>query len=96
MDEITEKQTAMNEKFAKAVTIDEQAERSTFMDEMRAEVLDLYNDIARLTTKAEELQAKNAKLVEANSMLFSKVGYTKEDPTQKQKKADGLDLSGII
>ena len=95
-DEIMQKRDAMNEKFNEALTIEEQAERSTFMDEMRGEVISLYNDIAKLTTEAQALQEKNAKLVEANSELFTRVGYQKEDPKQKEKKSQGLDLDGLL
>lgn len=95
-EEIETKRDEMNEKFNQALTIDEQAERSTFMDEMRGEVISLYNDIAKLTTEAEALQEKNKKLVEANSELFTRVGYTKENPQDKQKKAQGANIDKLL
>lgn len=95
-NEIYEKRDSMNEKFNQAVGIEEQAERSTFMDAMRAEVVELYNNIARLTTEAQELQEKNKKLVEANSELFTRVGYTKADPQEKEKSSQGVDLDKFL
>lgn len=95
-DEIYEKRDSMNEKFNQAVAIEEQSERSTFMDAMRGEVVELYNDIAKLTTEAQELQEKNKKLVEANSELFTRVGYTKADPREKEQSSQEIDLDNFL
>lgn len=95
-EQIQQRKTETMGNFEKALTLEEQAERSTLMDEMRAEVANLYDEVVTLIEQAQTLKEKNEKLVEANTELFTRVGYTKEDPKEKQKKSEGLSLDGII
>ena len=95
-DEIIQRKETTLENFEKALSLEEQSERSTLMDEMRAEVVGLYDEIVGLLDKAEDLKNKNEKLVEANTALFTKIDYSKDNPETKKKKNEGLSLDNLI
>lgn len=61
-------------KFSEVLTVDDQAKRSTLLNEMRAEVEKTFNELDNLKNLNESLVDKNNTLTEANSKLFMQIG----------------------
>ena len=61
-------------KFSEVLTVDDQAKRSTLLNDMRAEVEKTFNELDDLKKLNESLVDKNNTLTEANSKLFMQIG----------------------
>lgn len=61
-------------KFSEVLTVDDQAKRSTLLNDMRAEVEKTFNELDNLKKLNESLVDKNNTLTEANSKLFMQIG----------------------
>lgn len=73
-------------KFSEVLTVDDQAKRSTLLNDMRAEVEKTFSELDDLKKLNESLVDKNNTLTEANSKLFMQIGTenTQDDkPTHK-------------
>lgn len=79
-------QDEMNTLIGQVLEQDDRAERSTLLDQLRGEVGSLFESNETLTTENSDLNAKNERLVEANSSLFMKVGFDAEKAKEKEKK----------
>ena len=64
-------------KFSEVLTVDDQATRSTMLNDMRSEVEKTFKELDDLKTENEELKNKNTSLTEANSKLFMQIGVDK-------------------
>lgn len=80
----------LRNKFTEVLTVDDQAERSTMLNEMRSEVEKTFTELDNLKTLNESLVDKNNMLTEANSKLFMQIGIEKPEDNKPQHK--GLDL----
>lgn len=80
----------LRNKFTEVLTIEGQAERSTMLNDMRAEVEKTFTELDNLKTLNESLVDKNNMLTEANSKLFMQIGI--EKPEDKKPQHKGLDL----
>lgn len=73
-------------KFSEVLTVDDQAKRSTLLNDMRAEVEKTFTELDDLKKLNESLVDKNNTLTEANSKLFMQIGAEKsqvDKPTHK-------------
>jgi len=61
-------------KFSEVLTVDDQAKRSTLLNDMRSEVEKTFNELDNLKKLNESLVDKNNTLTEANSKLFMQIG----------------------
>lgn len=81
----------LRNKFTEVLTVEDQAERSTMLNDMRSEVEKTFTELDNLKTLNESLVDKNNMLTEANSKLFMQIGIERPaNPNQPQHK--GLDL----
>lgn len=80
----------LRNKFTEVLTVEGQAERSTMLNDMRAEVEKTFTELDNLKTLNESLVNKNNMLTEANSKLFMQIGI--EKPEVKKQQHKGLDL----
>ena len=80
----------LRNKFTEVLTVEGQAERSTLLNDMRAEVEKTFTELDNLKTLNESLVDKNNMLTEANSKLFMQIGI--EKPEDKKPQHKGLDL----
>lgn len=64
-------------KFSEVLTVDDQATRSTMLNDMRSEIEKTFKELDDLKTENEELKNKNTSLTEANSKLFMQIGVEK-------------------
>lgn len=67
----------LRNKFTEVLTVEDQAERSTMLNDMRAEVEKTYKELDDLKAKNTKLTEKNTSLTEANSKLFMQIGVEK-------------------
>lgn len=77
-------------KFTELLTVEDQAKRSTMLNDMRSEVEKTFTELDDLKTLNESLVDKNTSLTEANSKLFMQIGIEKPKDDKPQHK--GLDL----
>ena len=77
-------------KFTEVLTVDDQAKRSTILNDMRAEVEKTFTELDNLKTLNESLVDRNTTLTEANSKLFMQIGI--EKPKDDKPHNKGLDL----
>lgn len=77
-------------KFTEVLTVEDQAERSTMLNDMRSEVEKTFTELDNLKKLNESLVNKNNMLTEANSKLFMQIGI--EKPEDKKPQHKGLDL----
>lgn len=76
-------------KFSEVLTVDDQAKRSTLLNDMRAEVEKTFNELDDLKKLNESLVDKNNTLTEANSKLFMQIGTeNSQDDKPTHKKLD--------
>lgn len=75
-------------KFTEVLTVEDQATRSTMLNDIRSEVEKTFRELDDLKAENEELKNKNTSLTEANSKLFMQIGV---DKSQDGKPA--LDVS---
>ena len=80
----------LRNKFTEVLTVEDQAERSTMLNDMRSEVEKTFTELDHLKTVNESLVDKNTMLTEANSKLFMQIGVEKSEDKKPQHK--GLDL----
>ena len=64
-------------KFTEVLTVEDQATRSTMLNDMRSEIEKTFKELDDLKTENEELKNKNTSLTEANSKLFMQIGVDK-------------------
>lgn len=81
----------LRSKFTEVLTVEDQAERSTMLNDMRSEVEKNFKELDELKDENEDLKNKNASLTEANSKLFMQIGVEKSDD-DKQKHEAPMDL----
>lgn len=67
----------LRSKFSEVLTIEDQAIRSTMLNDMRSEVEKTFKELDDLRAENEELKNKNTSLTEANSKLFMQIGVDK-------------------
>lgn len=80
----------LRNKFTEVLTVEDQAERSTMLNDMRSEVEKTFTELDNLKTLNESLVDKNNMLTEANSKLFMQIGI--EKPEDKKPQHKDLDL----
>lgn len=81
----------LRNKFAEVLTVEDQAERSTMLNDMRAEIEKTYTELDNLKAENTKLVEKNTSLTEANSKLFMQIGVEKSGE-EKQKHGAPMDL----
>lgn len=81
----------LREKFTQVLTVEDQAERSTMLNDMRAEVEKTFTELDNLKTENTKLVEKNTSLTEANSKLFMQIGV-ESSGDEKPKPKHPLDL----
>lgn len=81
----------LRNKFAEVLTIEDQAERSTMLNDMRSEVEKTYKELEDLKAENTKLTEKNSSLTEANSKLFMQIGVEKSGDN-KPKHEEPMDL----
>lgn len=86
----------LREKFTEVLTVEDQAERSTILNDMRTEVEKTFTELDNLKTENTKLAEKNTSLTEANSKLFMQIGVESSgDDKPKQKHPIDLRKLGI-
>ncbi len=76
-------------KFSEVLTVDDQANRSTLLNDIRSEVEKTFNELDNLKHLNEGLVEKNNTLTEANSKLFMQIGTeNNQDDKPKHKTLD--------
>lgn len=80
----------LRNKFTEVLTVEDQAERSTMLNDMRSEVENTFTELDNLKALNESLVDKNNMLTQANSKLFMQIGI--EKPEDKKPQHKGLDL----
>lgn len=78
-------------KFTEVLTVEDQAKRSTMLNDMRSEVEKTFTELDNLKTLNESLVDKNTALTEANSKLFMQIGVEKSGDG-KPKHEESMDL----
>lgn len=64
----------LRNKFTEVLTLEDQAERSTMLNDMRSEVEKKFKELDDLKAENTKLVEKNNSLTEANSKLFMQIG----------------------
>lgn len=64
----------LRNKFTEVLTVEDQAKRSTMLNDMRAEVEKTFTELDNLKSENTKLVEKNTSLIEANSKLFMQIG----------------------
>lgn len=77
----------LRNKFTEVLTVEDQAERSTMLNDMRAEVEKTFTELDNLKSENTKLVEKNTSLTEANSKLFMQIGVEKSGVEQPKHKA---------
>lgn len=85
----------LRNKFTEVLTVEGQAERSTMLNDMRAEVEKTFTELDNLKTLNESLVDKNNMLTEANSKLFMQIGIEKPEDEKPQHKCLDLRKLGV-
>ena len=86
----------LRSKFTEVLTVEDQAERSTMLNDMRAEVEKTYTELDNLKAENTKLVEKNNSLTEANSKLFMQIGVESSgDGKPETKKPMDLRKLGI-
>lgn len=78
----------LRSKFTEVLTVVDQAERSTMLNDMRSEVEKNFKELDDLKAENTKLVEKNNSLTEANSKLFMQIGVESsggEKPKQKHQ-----------
>lgn len=84
----------LRSKFTELLTVEDQAERSTMLNDMRAEVEKNYKELDKLKAENTKLTEKNTSLTEANSKLFMQIGVESSggDKPKHKNPQNPLDL----
>ena len=77
----------LRSKFTEVLTVEDQAERSTMLNDMRAEVEKKFKELDDLKKLNESLVDKNNTLTEANSKLFIQIGVESSGDDKPKHKA---------
>lgn len=86
----------LRNKFTEVLTVEDQAERSTMLNDMRAEVEKKFKELDDLKAENTKLVEKNNSLTEANSKLFMQIGFeSSNDGKPEAKKPMDLRKLGI-
>lgn len=86
----------LRNKFTEVLTVEDQAERSTMLNDMRAEVEKKFKELDDLKAENTNLVEKNNSLTEANSKLFMQIGFESSgDGKPEAKKTMDLRKLGI-
>lgn len=86
----------LRNKFTEVLTVEDQAERSTMLNDMRAEVEKNFKELDDLKAENTKLVEKNNSLTEANSKLFMQIGVESPgDGKPEVKKPMDLRKLGI-
>lgn len=86
----------LRSKFTEVLTVEDQAERSTMLNDMRAEVEKNFKELDDLKTENKKLVEKNNSLTVANSKLFMQIGVESSgDGKPEAKKPMDLRKLGI-
>lgn len=85
----------LRNKFTEVLTVEGQAERSTMLNDMRAEVEKTFTELDNLKTLNESLVDKNNMLTQANSKLFMQIGIEKPEDKKPQHKSLDLRRLGV-
>ena len=80
----------LRSKFTEVLTVEDQGERSTILNDMRSEVEKTFTELDNLKALNESLVDKNNTLTEANSKLFMQIGV--EKPKDGKPAHKPLDL----
>ena len=78
-------------KFTEVLTVEDQAERSTMLNDIRAEIEKNFKELDDLKAENTKLTEKNTSLTEANSKLFMQIGVEKSGDN-KPKHEEPMDL----
>lgn len=81
----------VRKKFTEVLTVEDQAERSTMLNDMRAELEKTYTELDNLKSENTKLVEKNTSLTEANSKLFMQIGVESYGD-DKPKHRNTMDL----
>lgn len=81
----------LRSKFTEVLTVEDQAERSTMLNDMRAEVEKNFKELDDLKAENTKLVEKNNSLTEANSKLFMQIGV-KSSGYDMPKHKNPMDL----
>lgn len=82
-------------KFTEVLTVDDQAKRSTILNDMRSEVEKTFTELDNLKALNKSLIDKNNTLTEANSKLFMQIGVEKPKDDKPAHKALDLRRLGV-
>lgn len=83
-------------KFTELLTVEDQAERSTMLNDMRAEMEKNFKELDDLKTENTKLVEKNNSLTVANSKLFMQIGVESSgDGKPKHEQVMDLRKLGI-
>jgi len=82
-------------KFSEVLTVDDQAKRSTLLNDMRVEVEKTFNELDDLKKLNESLVNRNNTLTEANSKLFMQIGTEKSQDDKPTHKTLDLRKLGV-
>lgn len=82
-------------KFSEVLTVDDQAKRSTLLNDMRSEVEKTFNELDDLKKINESLVDKNNTLTEANSKLFMQIGTENSQDDKPTNKTLDLRKLGV-
>lgn len=86
----------LRSKFTEVLTVEDQAERSTMLNDMRAEVEKNFKELDDLKAENTKLVEKTNSLTEANSKLFMQIGVESSgDGKPETKKPMDLRKLGI-
>lgn len=86
----------LRQKFTDVLTIEDQAERSTMLNDIRSEIERTYKELDDLRSENDKLSEKNTSLTEANSKLFMQIGIeSSKDGKPETKKPMDLRKLGI-
>lgn len=85
------KRDELREKFTEVLKVEDQAERSTMLNDMRAEIEKNFKELDDLKAENTKLVEKNNSLTEANSKLFMQIGV-ESSGDKKPKPKHPMDL----
>lgn len=85
----------LRSKFTEVLTVEDQAERSTMLNDMRGEVEKNFKELDDLKAENTKLVEKNNSLTEANSKLFMQIGVESSGDKPKHKNPMDLRKLGI-
>lgn len=85
----------LRNKFTEVLTVEDQAQRSTMLNDMRSEVEKTFTELDNLKALNESLVDKNNTLTEANSKLFMQIGVEKNKDDKPAHKVLDLRRLGV-